>query len=141
MKDNRAQRIHRKNLVRKKRVTEKIKLKKKQVNQALENLDKVEAERRKAIQDFLVEKWFTPQELQESDKWKVFFKKWRTLYKLEKINYTEDIKKQLWQDLSKFAGVYGISDTKTEKKGMIFQVTYNPDTKKFWAISLLERYE
>lgn len=143
MKEYSAQRKHAKAVTRKKKVTAKKELKKrltkKRVEQALQNMDAVELKRRIAIQDWLVEKWYEPQALKDTDKWKASFLKDGEEYKLEKLNFNQAMKDTLQNDLSKFAGLYAIVEKILEKKWIVFQVSYDPESKKFSITSLTER--
>ena len=47
---------------------------------------------------------------------RAIFKLKRTRYKLMKINYTDEMKQKLQQELGKYQGLYMIVDIKTEKK-------------------------
>jgi hypothetical protein len=142
MREYNAQRKHAKALTRKKKVYAKKEFKKRltkmQVEQALQNLDNVEATRRKAIQDFLVEQGFTPLESTKENK-VASFEKDELRYKLVKLDLADMMKKKLGDEISRFGGLYMIVEETQEKKWIIFQVNYTPDTKKFSIISLHER--
>lgn len=129
MKDKQAERKHRKSLVRKKIVSEKkkSKLSDEMMIQAMQNMEILETQRRIAILEFLAAEWFKEPKKQE-DPNIPHFSKARTLYKLMKINYKEEVKLALWEDLTKYQGIYMITDIKTQKKGIIFQVTYSKNS-------------
>lgn len=63
----------------------------------------------------------------------------RTKYLLKKLNYNEDVKDDLGDEIGKVQGLYMITDAKTEMKGIVFQVRYNAKDKEFSVKTVVEQ--
>ncbi len=130
---------YKKELARKRKVKEKIKLSEEQMDTAMDNIGRLEDKRRESVNKYLEENEFTrPEAEDKEDKWRAIYFLKKTKYILEKVNLSENMTKALGDDMAKLSWLYQITDVKTRKKWQIFQVNFLEKTNNFKIVKLMD---
>ena len=135
-----GQKKYKKELARKQKVkNKKIDLTNDQINMGLANIEKLENRRVEAMNDYLKRNDFEiVEKSSKKSKGLATFKRDKELFILSKLNLSNKVVEDLWDEMQRFSWLYVITDQKTGKKWQIFQITFIEKTNEFKIIKMVD---
>lgn len=135
-----GQKKYKKEKARKQKLKDrKIDLSNDQINMGLANIEKLEIRRVEAMNDYLKRNDFEIVEKStKKSKGLATFKRDKELFILSKLNLSNKVVEDLWDEMQRFSWLYAITDQKTGKKWQIFQITFIEKNSEFKIVKMVD---